>query len=123
MMLRLRPRAYLFVMISFLGSLDTFASAACISQFHNKSNYQWSISGFDGVQSTIMVAPNSTANIPWGTPTNILISGAIKNRPYTRRFQTQAADNCFMILHQGNTGNIFLNRPAAGDVVTCRGNC
>lgn len=99
------------------------AEGACIGHFNNRSNYQWSISGYDGDKANLIIAPNTTAEIPWGSATAVVISGTITGRPYTRQFQVQAANGCVVILHHGNTGNVILNKPTDGDVVTCVGNC
>lgn len=99
------------------------ARGACVGHFNNRSNYQWSISGYDGDKANLIIAPNTAAEIPWGSATSVVISGTITGRPYTRQFQVHAADGCVVIEHQGNTGNVTLNKPSNGDVVTCVGNC
>lgn len=99
------------------------AQTACVGHFYNRSNFQWSITGQDGTKASLVIAPNTTADIPWGAATSVVISGTITGRPYTRQFQIQAIDGCVIILHQGNTGNVTLNKPTNGDVTTCLGSC
>jgi hypothetical protein len=109
--------------LAFVIFTSSVGDAACVTHFYNKSNFPWSISGFNGPQSNLVVAPNTTVDIPWGTSTAVVIGGEIPQRPYTRHYQTQSAGDCFLILHPGNTGNVILNKPASGDVTTCADNC
>jgi hypothetical protein len=99
------------------------SSASCVTHFYNKSNFPWSISNFDSTKTSLVIQPNTTASINWGTTTEVTISGNIPNRPYVRQFQVQAAGSCVTIQHQGNTGSVMLNKPGAGDVTTCAGGC
>jgi hypothetical protein len=114
---------FLFTFGTLILSLHAISFAACVTHFYNASNFQWSIAGFNGPQSNLIVAPNTTVEIPWGTATAVIIGGEITQRAYTRQFQVQASGDCFIILHPGNTGNVILNKPGNGDVTTCTGNC
>lgn len=104
------------------GWLST-ARGACIGHFNNRSNYKWSISGYDGAKANLIIAPNTTADIPWGPATSVVIGGDIPGRPYTRQFEIHAAGGCVIIQRKGNAGNVILNKPSKGDVVTCVGGC
>lgn len=98
--------------------------AGCVRHFTNRSNFPWSIAGYDGMQSKLIIAANTTVEIPYGNAAKVTISGYIPNRPYTKQFQVQGSvDTCFEILHQGNPGYITLNKTQPGDVVTCAGGC
>ncbi len=100
------------------------AQSGCVRHFTNRSNYSWSISGYDGAQSKLVIAPNTTVAIPYGNADKVTISGYIPNRPYTKQFDVQSTpDSCYEILHQGPVGYITLNKTQAGDVVTCSGGC
>lgn len=99
------------------------ASGSCVTHFYNNSDYEWSISGYDTGASPLVVSPHTTIDIPWGTSTEVTIGGNIPNRAYIKSFQVEAQQNCVTILHQGNTGNITLNKPGNGDVTTCAGGC
>ena len=62
------------------------------------SNYQWSISGYDGTQNKFMIAPGATVDIPYANATAVVISGYVPNRTYTKQFQLQAGSGgCFTI--------------------------
>jgi hypothetical protein len=103
--------------------LQSTSFAACVTHFYNQSNFPWSISGYNGTNSNLVVAPNTTVEIQWATSTSVVISGAIPNRPYVRQFQVEPSGACFLILSPGNTGIAFINTPTNGDVTTCSGNC
>lgn len=109
------------VLLATMASQPTHA--ACVRHFYNRSNFQWSIAGYDGSKSSLIIAPNTTIEIPWGSATIVTISGNIPGRPYVRQFQVQAADDCVLIAHEGNTGNVTVNKPTNGDVATCVGGC
>jgi hypothetical protein len=113
-----------FITFAFLLVLSTdAANAACTTHLYNNSDYQWSVSGFNADKTTIIVSPHTIADIPWGVSTEVIISGNIPARTYIRSFQVQAQQDCITILHQGNTGNVTLNKPNPGDIATCAGGC
>ena len=96
----------------------------CVSHFNNLSDFQWSITGFDGSPTKLMIQPGQTIVIPYTQATNLTVSGSIPNRPYTKQFQLQAdATGCYTILYKGNPGYVRINKPNPGDVVTCSGGC
>ena len=102
----------------------TLGAQTCTSHFTNQSNYQWSISGYDGTPTKLVVAPGQTVVIPYGTTTSITVSGNIPNRPYTKQFQLQAgAAGCYTVLYTGNPGYVKINKPNPGDIATCVGGC
>lgn len=104
------------------AAIPTYAT--CIRHFYNRSNFQWSIAGFSDDKSSLIIAPNTTVEIPWGaSSTGVTISGNIPGRPYVRQFQIQLDGDCVVIEHQGNTGNVTLNKTTNGDVTTCVGGC
>ena len=110
--------------ISFLLPGSVQAQSGCVRQFTNRSNFTWSIAGYDGPQSKLMIPPNTTVAIPYGNAGKITISGYIPNRPYTKQFDVQSTpDSCFELLHQGPVGYITLNKVQSGDVITCVGGC
>lgn len=100
------------------------AQSGCVRHFTNRSNYSWSIAGYDGPQSKLIIAPNTTVAIPYGNATVVTISGYIPSRPYTKQFGVQStSDSCYELLHQGPVGYITLNKTLNGDVITCSGGC
>ena len=100
------------------------AQSGCVRHFTNRSTYTWSIAGYDGPQSKLMIAPNTTVAIPYGNAVQVTISGNIPDRPYSKQFDVQSTpDSCFEIVHQGPVGYITLNKTQNGDVVTCVGGC
>ena len=110
--------------ICFLVPTALQAQSGCVRHFTNRSNYTWSIAGYDGAQSKLMIPPNTTAAIPYGNAGSITISGYIPNRAYTKQFDVQGTpDSCFELMHQGPVGYITLNKTQTGDVVTCSGGC
>ena len=113
--------------VSLIAMLPTAARSqsvpACTTHFHNNSNFQWSISNFDGNGSQLLIQPNSTLSIVWGPTTKVTISGDIPNRPYVRQFQVQATGNCVTLGSQSSAGSVTLNKPGSGDVTTCSGGC
>ena len=120
----MRRRNQITASLIFLSAIAAAsAPAACVRHFYNRSNFQWSISGFNGAKSSLIVAPNSTVEIPWDSSSVVTISGEIPGRPYVRQFQVQSVEDCVVIQHQGNTGNVTLNKPTNGDITTCAGGC
>ena len=100
-----------------------FAQTACVSHFNNASNYEWSISGAKGDNTSLVVAANSSIVIPWSNATSVVISGKIPNRPYSRQFDVQVQNGCYVVVRKGNSGNVILNKPDPGSVTTCSGTC
>ena len=120
MILRLQPALAIFLLTP--GAIQ--AQSGCVRHFTNRSNFTWSIAGYDGPQSKLMIAPNTTVAIPYGNATTVTISGYIPNRPYAKQFDVQSTpDSCYEIVHQGPAGYITLNKTQSGDVVTCVGGC
>ena len=114
----------LLMLLAFCISAAPAQSApACVTHFYNKSNYQWSIANFDGKNTSLLIAPNSTIEIHWSATNSVTIGGNVPNRPYIRKFEVQAVDSCVTIQHQGATGNVSLNKPGNGDITTCAGGC
>ena len=120
----MRRNLHLLVLSAFLlEAMGSFANAACVTHFYNNSDYEWSISGYNNGQPSLVVSPHTTVEIQWANSSEVTIGGNIPNRPYVKSFQVQAQQDCVTILHQGNTGNITLNKPGAGDITTCAGGC
>ncbi len=109
--------------VAMSGSMVFQASAACTRHFYNKSNFAWSISGYDGPKSSLVIQPNSTAEIPWGAFSTITIGGNISGKPFGRQFKVRMLDGCVFIGHHGPTGPVTLNKFQNGDVTTCAGGC
>lgn len=99
------------------------AQANCVRHFNNRSSFTWSIAGYDGMVSKLLIPPGTTVEIPYGVADKLTISGNIPDRPFTKQFQVQALGDCYEILHHGNPGYITLNKTQNGDVVTCTGDC
>jgi hypothetical protein len=99
------------------------STLTCTTHFYNKSNFKWSISNFNGLNTSLMIQPNSTLAIVWGNTATVTISGDIPHRPYVKTFQVQVMNGCVVLQSQGPTAGTFLNQPSNGDITTCSGGC
>jgi len=81
----------LLITIAFLTCSVSVTEAVCVGHFNNRSNYQWSSSGYDRDKGSMIIAPNTSADIPWAAATTVVISGAITGRAYTRQFEVHPA--------------------------------
>ena len=116
-------KAHLCLLPLLAASSFALAQTACTGHFTNRSNFAWSISGYDGGNSSLVIAPGATVDLNYMNATSITVSGDVPNRPYTRTFKLQASDGCYVIQFRRNPGFVTLNSPNPGDVVTCVGGC
>lgn len=99
------------------------ASADCVRHFYNKSSFPWFVAMASG--TCIIGAYNGpgcfilggqTAELRYGYSGASFGAIAIRSNVYARVFTVP--DGC-KLQHDGSTGNVVLNDPADGDVVTC----
>lgn len=99
------------------------AAPVCVTHFYNQSNFQWSISNFDGKQSTLFIPPHTTLAISWGITRRVVVAASLPNRPFTQQFEVQQADSCVVLRSQNTSGPASPNKPGNGDITTCAGGC
>lgn len=115
---------------------NVMGAGRCTRHFYNNSDYWWAVglwdSGFchiDGEPANenaniCMIPPHKVGVLDYintggnaGAFPRILVAGVWRGGNFRNSF-TLRTPGCY-INHSGNTGNIVVNDPADGDVVTC----